>query len=367
MLRAVSDKPHGLNGFLNETVADLRHVISTVQSAQEIGVIKKEQVINIIDSIVQRTTFGGGEGGASFNIKDSVVQRTTIKVDEERKKREEERRSKEREEKESLRKQREEEAQAQREKEEAERRRKEEEVEKQRQEVKERERIRIEKKGRITTTPTPAPAPSDGWKSKFVTAIVILVFIGAGYLLYANWAYVDGIFLERALTVAPKFGCSSPEPNVYVLSFNEDSTTLTTMCSEPLTAGQKFSLEVVKGDTAFWDGKINSNVGAEGVVSSQNAYKLEAGLPLGMLLVTVGGEPWLGIGKSKTYYKVTSNSLEVSDGTGKLLRSFPITLPKEAGGWGSKVSLAVNCQGRNADQSKVCTAAYEVRQEYYTK
>lgn len=71
MLRAVSDKPHGLNGFLNEIVDNLRHVVSTVQSAREIGVINKEQVINIIDSVVQRTTFSGGEGSASVNIKDS--------------------------------------------------------------------------------------------------------------------------------------------------------------------------------------------------------------------------------------------------------------------------------------------------------
>jgi len=76
MLRAVSDKSHGLNGFMNEITADLRHVVNTVQSAHEIGVIRKEQVINIIDSVVQRSSFGGGEGAASVNIKDSVVQRT---------------------------------------------------------------------------------------------------------------------------------------------------------------------------------------------------------------------------------------------------------------------------------------------------
>jgi glycine betaine/proline transport system substrate-binding protein len=82
MLRVASDKSHGLNGFLNETVAELRHVVSTVQLAQEIGVIKKQQVINIIDSIVQRTSFGG-EGNASVNIEGSVVQRTEFKdVDE---------------------------------------------------------------------------------------------------------------------------------------------------------------------------------------------------------------------------------------------------------------------------------------------
>jgi hypothetical protein len=108
MLRAVSDKPHGLNGFLNEIVADLRHVVSTVQSAREIGVIKKEQVINIIDSVVQRTTFAGGEGSASVNIKDSVVQRTEIKGDEKKKISEEERLRKEREKQERIAREREE-------------------------------------------------------------------------------------------------------------------------------------------------------------------------------------------------------------------------------------------------------------------
>ena len=78
MLRAVSDKPHGLNGFLNEMVGSIRHIVSTVQSAREIGVIRKEQVINIIDSVVQRSTFAGGEGVAEVNIEGSIVQRTKI-------------------------------------------------------------------------------------------------------------------------------------------------------------------------------------------------------------------------------------------------------------------------------------------------
>jgi len=110
MLRAVSDKPHGLNGFLNEIVDNLRHVVSTVQSAQEIGVIKKEQVINIIDSVVQRTTFAGegGEGAASVNIEGSVVQRTEFKGDDGQKRLEEERLRREREKEERARKEREE-------------------------------------------------------------------------------------------------------------------------------------------------------------------------------------------------------------------------------------------------------------------
>jgi len=100
MLRVASDKSHGLNGFLNETVAELRHVVSTVQSAQEIGIIKNKQVINIIDSIVQRSNIGGSGGGASVNIKGSVVQRTEFNAGEDRKVEEE--RLREREEQERL-------------------------------------------------------------------------------------------------------------------------------------------------------------------------------------------------------------------------------------------------------------------------
>jgi len=93
LLRANSDKSHGLNGFLNEILDNLRHLVLSAE-AREIGIIKKEQVINIIDSVVQRTTFAGGEGAASVNIRDSVVHRTEIKEDAEEKRqaREEEKR-----------------------------------------------------------------------------------------------------------------------------------------------------------------------------------------------------------------------------------------------------------------------------------
>ena len=126
LLKVVSDKPYGLNGFLNETVADLRHVIGTVQSAQEIGVIKKEQVINIIDSVVQRTSFGVGEGVASVNIEGSVVTHTDFKKDENEK------------EQEKLKKQKEEEKRVSKEKEE--KRREEERHPKERVKAKENER-----------------------------------------------------------------------------------------------------------------------------------------------------------------------------------------------------------------------------------
>ena len=78
--RAYSDKPYGLHGFLSEMAESLRHLVGSVQSAGEIGVIEKKQVINIIDSVVQRTSFGGaGDGGSvEVNIEDSVVHRSNV-------------------------------------------------------------------------------------------------------------------------------------------------------------------------------------------------------------------------------------------------------------------------------------------------
>lgn len=79
LLRAHSDKKYGLNGFMNEMADSIRHLVGSVQSAKEIGIIENTQVINIIDSVVQRTSFEMGEGGnAQVNIKDSMVRRTKI-------------------------------------------------------------------------------------------------------------------------------------------------------------------------------------------------------------------------------------------------------------------------------------------------
>jgi hypothetical protein len=82
-LRAYSDKPYGLHGFLNEIVNSIRYLVGSVQSAKEIGIIESTQVINIIDSVVQRSSFGGsgeGTGTTNINIGSSVVQRSTIGV-----------------------------------------------------------------------------------------------------------------------------------------------------------------------------------------------------------------------------------------------------------------------------------------------
>ncbi len=79
VLRAHSDKKYGLNGFMNEMADSIRHLVGSIQKAKEIGIIENTQVINIIDSVVQRTSFNMGESGsAQMHIKESVVQRSTI-------------------------------------------------------------------------------------------------------------------------------------------------------------------------------------------------------------------------------------------------------------------------------------------------
>lgn len=76
-LRAYSDKKYGLNGFMSEIASSIRNLVSSIQSAKEIGVIEYKQVINIIDSVVQRTSFGD-LGKGTVNIKDCIVQRSKI-------------------------------------------------------------------------------------------------------------------------------------------------------------------------------------------------------------------------------------------------------------------------------------------------
>ncbi len=63
---------------MNEISGSIRHLVGSVQNAREIGIIENTQVINIIDSVVQRTSFEMGESG-SVNIKDSVVQLSNLK------------------------------------------------------------------------------------------------------------------------------------------------------------------------------------------------------------------------------------------------------------------------------------------------
>jgi formylglycine-generating enzyme required for sulfatase activity len=156
VFRAYSDKPYGLSGFLNETAESLRHLVGAVQSAREIGIIKQEQVINIIDSVVQRTTFAaaGGEGAATVHIEGSVVERSEFKSDEEAKRRrhvEEERLRREQEERERLRREEERKEQERKAREEAEKREREkqERLRQEEAERKERERKAREEQERL--------------------------------------------------------------------------------------------------------------------------------------------------------------------------------------------------------------------------
>jgi glycine betaine/proline transport system substrate-binding protein len=77
VLKANSDKKYGLNGFMNEMVDSINHFVGSIQNAREIGIIENNHVINIIDSVVMRTSINMGDGGkVQVNIRESVVQRT---------------------------------------------------------------------------------------------------------------------------------------------------------------------------------------------------------------------------------------------------------------------------------------------------
>jgi glycine betaine/proline transport system substrate-binding protein len=76
MFRAVSDRNSGLNGFLNEIISELRHLVSTLNSASEIGVIKNELVTNIIDTVVPRSKLATGNSESSTERKKGVMQKS---------------------------------------------------------------------------------------------------------------------------------------------------------------------------------------------------------------------------------------------------------------------------------------------------
>ena len=219
MLRAVSDKPHGLNGFLNEIVGSIRHIVGTVQSAREIGVIRKEQVINIIDSVVQRTTFAGGEGVGEVNIEGSVVQRTEFKGDDGQKRREEERLRREREEEEE-RKRQEEQERLRKQKEEDEREKKERGVREQ-QRRDEEERKRKEAQERLQKQEAARKERERKRQGHVVRQkLVFFAFVVIGVLAVGYWLiapsfmsptdYTNSIGMEFMLIPAGEFKMGSP-------------------------------------------------------------------------------------------------------------------------------------------------------------
>ncbi|MFH0904892.1 MAG: SUMF1/EgtB/PvdO family nonheme iron enzyme [Methanobacteriota archaeon] len=170
MLRASSDKKYGLHGFLNEILDNLRHLVAST-SAREIGVIKKEHVINIIDSVVQRSTISIEDGASEIKIKDSMVQRVEIKGDEERKGGEEERQGK------IEAKRREKELQREHEEEKSQRRQSEKTTQMQREQEDE-----VAKK-------EPEAKSSYG---KFLAVVLVLGILALGYWMLGYWMLAPG-------------------------------------------------------------------------------------------------------------------------------------------------------------------------------
>ena len=52
LLQAYSDKKYGLNRFLSEVEENLKHLVYSMSSARDIGIIKKEYISNIINSVM---------------------------------------------------------------------------------------------------------------------------------------------------------------------------------------------------------------------------------------------------------------------------------------------------------------------------
>ncbi|WMW23900.1 hypothetical protein RE474_07245 [Methanolobus sediminis] len=78
MFRAASDKKTGLDGFLNEIVSELKHLVSTVNSAKDIGFIKNELVTSIIDTVVSRNKFATDNRGSSINAPNRGMQKDSL-------------------------------------------------------------------------------------------------------------------------------------------------------------------------------------------------------------------------------------------------------------------------------------------------
>ncbi|TQD27007.1 hypothetical protein [Methanolobus vulcani] len=76
MFRAASDRKSGLDGFLNEIVSGLKNLVSTVNSANDIGFIKKKLITNIIDTVVPRSNLSTGNNGFSVNTKRDLMQKS---------------------------------------------------------------------------------------------------------------------------------------------------------------------------------------------------------------------------------------------------------------------------------------------------
>ena len=82
MFRAASDKRPGLDGFLNEVVSGIKHLVSTVSSAKDIGFIKNELVISIMDTVVPRNRNRSGDANSGFStdVQNTGMQKASSNI-----------------------------------------------------------------------------------------------------------------------------------------------------------------------------------------------------------------------------------------------------------------------------------------------
>jgi glycine betaine/proline transport system substrate-binding protein len=78
MFRAASDRKPGLDGFINEIVSELKHFISSVNSAKDIGVIKNELVTSIIDTVVPGNKVRAFKSDSSINVQNRGIQKGSL-------------------------------------------------------------------------------------------------------------------------------------------------------------------------------------------------------------------------------------------------------------------------------------------------
>ena len=74
--KAASDRTDEIHGFLNEVVSEVRKLISTINSAKEIGTTKKEDVTSIIEPLAQRAGSSVDSSERSDNHQDHAVRKT---------------------------------------------------------------------------------------------------------------------------------------------------------------------------------------------------------------------------------------------------------------------------------------------------
>lgn len=215
----------------------------------------------------------------------------------------------------------------------------------------------------IPEVPTPA-TPSGGW-NKVITAIVILALIGAGYLMYTNWAYIEGV-LPKSAPEPPKlsFGCGESEESssgtwVNIIGITEGGFDSSQCFSSPLLAeGRSLSLTVT-GNTTFRDNDgSSSEADADGasILAGKRGRPTGDKIPLGAVVFTVDSKTLHLLGKEK-YFQVKSGKLEVYNKKGgTLLESLPVGT--------QSLKFNVNCAGKNADGTPICKAGYEIRLEY---